>query len=378
MEEEPLTPSQTGKPLKVCTSCRNFSSISYFTSVVIIDHFLCLPHTESTASSHSPPSSPTARERASSLLKSLASPLNPTKRSLPPNEKSFHHSDLVINRSSARSTKEAAAQVRRSKSFNDPAMRAMSMAGSSGSLVYHPLDLAITGAPPLRTRALSAGLCICFDCKEGEVNYTFISAIAILMLATYQGHKGVFSTLTWSYILLPGSSSSLPRPNKPRKAVGLSPLATHESRAASTSPTTGEATSQRQPTADSSQQFFEHGIGSQIMLASSGSQAKQLLLDRARRTLEHSEVEALQGKLKQVHIYEWLQSALASPLLRLWYNVNGRKPYWSHHHANHVLAIAWIQKSMHTLWAYSQKSINSTMHIQSLWVRPLWLLSPSL
>ena len=160
MEEEPLTPSQTGKPLKVCTSCRNFSSISYFTSVVIIDYFLCLPHTQSTASSHSPPSSPTARERASSLLKSLASPLNPTKRSLPPNEKSFHHSDLVINRSSARSTKEAAAQVRRSKSFNDPAMRAMSMAGSTGSLVYHPLDLAITGAPPHCTRALSAGLCM--------------------------------------------------------------------------------------------------------------------------------------------------------------------------------------------------------------------------
>lgn len=164
-------------------------------SCIIIDYFLCLPHTQSTASSHSPPSSPTARERASNLLKSLASPLNPTKRSLPPNEKSFHHSDLVINRSSARSTKEAAAQVRRSKSFNDPAMRAMSMAGSSGSLVYHPLDLAITGAPPLRTRALSAGLCICFDCK-GEVYYTSISAIAILMLATYQGHKGVFSTLT--------------------------------------------------------------------------------------------------------------------------------------------------------------------------------------
>jgi len=79
-------------------------------------------------------------------------------------------------------------------------------------------------------------------------------------------------------------------------------LATHESRAASTSPTTGKATSQRQPIADSSQQFFEHGMGSQIMLASSGSQAKQLLLDRARRTLEHSEVEALQGKLKQVHV----------------------------------------------------------------------------
>ena len=43
-------------------------------------------------------------------------------------------------------------------------------------------------------------------------------------------------------------------------------------------------------------------MGSQIMLASSGSQAKQLLLDRARRTLEQPEVEALQEKLQQVYI----------------------------------------------------------------------------
>lgn len=75
---------------------------------------------------------------------------------------------------------------------------------------------------------------------------------------------------------------------------------------------------------------------------------------------------------------EWLQTALASPLLQLWYNVNSRKPYWSHHHANQILAIAWIQKSMHTLWAFGRNSINSAMHIQSLWVRPLWFLSPSL
>ena len=107
----------------------------------------------------------------------------------------------------------------------------------------------------------------------------------------------------------PGSSSSLFRPSKPRKVVGLSPLATHESKATSSSPPTRRthvdppiAHSQReQPTTDSSQHFFEHGMGSQIMLASSGSQAKQLLLDRARRTLEQLEVEALQEKLKQVY-----------------------------------------------------------------------------
>ena len=98
----------------------------------------------------------------------------------------------------------------------------------------------------------------------------------------------------------PGSSSSLLRPSKPRKVVGLSPLATHESKATSSSPPT-RRTHVDPLTADSSQHFFEHGMGSQIMLASSGSQAKQLLLDRARRTLEQPEVEALQEKLKQVY-----------------------------------------------------------------------------
>ena len=86
----------------------------------------------------------------------------------------------------------------------------------------------------------------------------------------------------------------------------MSPLATHESKATSSSPPTRRIhmdthTAHSQPTADSSQHFFEHGMGSQIMLASSGSQAKQLLLDRARRTLEQPEVEALQEQLKEVH-----------------------------------------------------------------------------
>ena len=111
-----------------------------------------------------------------------------------------------------------------------------------------------------------------------------------------------------SWFTFPGSSSHF-RPSKPRKVVGMSPLATHESKATSSSPPTRRihvdthtAHSQReQPTADSSQHFFEHGMGSQIMLASSGSQAKQLLLDRARRTLEQPEVEALQEQLKEVY-----------------------------------------------------------------------------
>ena len=46
--------------------------------------------------------------------------------------------------------------------------------------------------------------------------------------------------------------------------------------------------------------FFEYGMGTQMMMASTSSQAKQLLLDRARRLLADSDMEALKDKLKMV------------------------------------------------------------------------------
>jgi len=137
-----------------------------------------------------------------------------------------------------------------------------------------------------------------------------------------------------SSFTFPGSSSSHFRPSKPKKVVGMSPLATHESKATSSSPPTRRTHvdthtahyQMEQPTADSSQHFFEHGMGSQIMLASSGSQAKQLLLDRARRTLEQPEVEALQEQLKEVytdtcgivHCYKVINSLFPACVLVCW------------------------------------------------------------
>lgn len=80
-----------------------------------------------------------------------------------------------------------------------------------------------------------------------------------------------------------------------RKPMVVSPLATHESRAPSTSPFTS-------PTSVT-QRFFERGIGTQVMLASSsGSQAKQLLLDHARRLLIEEDVITMRKRLKKVSV----------------------------------------------------------------------------
>lgn len=56
----------------------------------------------------------------------------------------------------------------------------------------------------------------------------------------------------------------------------------------------GELESEEDP------KFFQHGVGSQMMLASATSQAKQMLLDSARRHLSGHEIDKLQEKLGQV------------------------------------------------------------------------------
>ena len=79
-----------------------------------------------------------------------------------------------------------------------------------------------------------------------------------------------------------------------RKPMVVSPLATHESRASSTSQFTS-------PTSVT-QKFFERGIGTQVMLASSSSQAKQLLLDHVRRVLDEEDVITMRESLKKVSL----------------------------------------------------------------------------
>ncbi len=46
--------------------------------------------------------------------------------------------------------------------------------------------------------------------------------------------------------------------------------------------------------------FFERGLGTQVMLASMTSQAKQLLYDKARRVLSEEDVEILKEDIEQV------------------------------------------------------------------------------
>ena len=106
---------------------------------------------------------------------SLTSPPDLTKGSLTPSEKDFHHSDLVINKG-ARREKDTA--VRRSQSLNDPTLRFKT--ASAGSLGYHPLDLAIAGAPPFSSRPLSAGLCcICEKIVHGELHFPILSVLTL-------------------------------------------------------------------------------------------------------------------------------------------------------------------------------------------------------
>lgn len=84
----------------------------------------------------------------------------------------------------------------------------------------------------------------------------------------------------------------------------LSPLATHETRASTTSPS--PVSSPDSGSNDSSSplkvksKFFERGLGTQVMLANVSSQAKQLLFDKARRVLSEEGVEILREDLVQV------------------------------------------------------------------------------
>ncbi len=72
----------------------------------------------------------------------------------------------------------------------------------------------------------------------------------------------------------------------------VSPLATHESRAVRSSSFTS-------PTSVVPK-FFERGVGTQVMLASMSSQAKELLLDHARRMMREVDVAKLRESLEQV------------------------------------------------------------------------------
>ena len=46
--------------------------------------------------------------------------------------------------------------------------------------------------------------------------------------------------------------------------------------------------------------FFQHGVGTQLMLASLSSSAKAMLMDSARRLLGTEEIQALTERLKEV------------------------------------------------------------------------------
>ena len=86
----------------------------------------------------------------------------------------------------------------------------------------------------------------------------------------------------------------LPRTFQTRKQMSISPLATHEARAAS-SPVAGGVTV--------TPKFFEKGVGTQVMLSSTTSSlAKELLFDKARRLLDEDEVDSLRDHAQQVFV----------------------------------------------------------------------------
>lgn len=116
--------------------------------------------------------------------------------------------------------------------------------------------------------------------------------------------------LSGLFLLHTGSSnpnfSQRPSKNTKRQMV-LSPLATHEARAFTTSPSpvsspdsasNGSGGGGGPVTVKS--KFFERGLGTQVMLANVSSQAKQLLFDKARRVLSEEGVEILREDLVQV------------------------------------------------------------------------------
>ncbi len=79
----------------------------------------------------------------------------------------------------------------------------------------------------------------------------------------------------------------------------VSPLATHEARASGSSPSPVSSPDAGGPLKIKSK-FFERGLGTQVMLASMTSQAKQLLYDKARRVLSEEDVEILKEDIEQV------------------------------------------------------------------------------
>ena len=92
----------------------------------------------------------------------------------------------------------------------------------------------------------------------------------------------------------------------------LSPLATHEARASTTSspspipssPSPIPSSPSPVPSPDNGSsaraKFFERGVGTQVMLANVSAQAKQLLYDKARRVLSGEDVKILKEDLIQV------------------------------------------------------------------------------
>lgn len=86
-----------------------------------------------------------------------------------------------------------------------------------------------------------------------------------------------------------------------KKQMAVSPLATHEARASSTSSPSPLSSPDIQPMQVKSK-FFERGLGTQVMLANMTSQAKQLLFDKARRVLSEEDADILKEDLVQVSL----------------------------------------------------------------------------
>ena len=98
---------------------------------------------------------------------------------------------------------------------------------------------------------------------------------------------------TFSFILsLSGGSPLLQRSNL--GSNGISPLATSQQKASSTFKDT------EQPMADDEENPFEYGLGTQVMLSSMQTPARELLVDQARRLLNEEEVEELTEVLDNV------------------------------------------------------------------------------
>lgn len=85
-----------------------------------------------------------------------------------------------------------------------------------------------------------------------------------------------------------------------KKTMAVSPLATHEARASTTSSPSPVSSPSPDAHTRVRPKFFEKGLGTQVMLANVTSQAKQLLFDKARRQLSEEDAEILKEDLVQV------------------------------------------------------------------------------